>query len=82
MNIDEFNRKIENNNSALLIGNGFSINFDENFGNIFDRLYLAHKDVIYKSKYHVKSNKRFRKKCYDNFESIKQYLRRRHKSTL
>ncbi|HLQ83399.1 MAG TPA: hypothetical protein VK121_06135 [Pseudogracilibacillus sp.] len=64
-----------NKKTAFLCGNGFSINFDKSFGNIYENLYLAHKDVIYKSKYRVKSNSRFKKKCNENYHSILRHFR-------
>ncbi|MCD3216886.1 hypothetical protein G8S55_06410 [Clostridium botulinum C] len=44
---------IKDNNSLFLCGNGFSINFDSDFGNIFDRLHEAHKLIIHNGKYEI-----------------------------
>lgn len=70
----EFNNIIENNNIALLCGNGFSMNFDSSFGNIFDRLYESH--LIWKRncEYNVKAGDLFKNKLKGNYDSLKRYL--------
>ncbi|WP_066074659.1 hypothetical protein [Neobacillus soli] len=75
INILEFNEYIQKNKSAFLCGNGFSMNFDSDFGRIYDKLFLSHKNVIYNSSYEVKANKNFTRKCTDNFQSVKRFLR-------
>ena len=82
INVIEMNRIIHEDNSAFLCGNGFSMNFDEDFCNIFDRLYEAHKELIKNSKYETKSNIYFSKKCKGNFNNVKQYLRDSSKNDL
>ncbi len=76
-NIDliEFERVLDENKSAFLCGNGFSMNFDSNFSNIFDRLYDAHKELLEHSQYKVNAPKpAFNKKCKDNYNSAKTIL--------
>lgn len=75
INILEFNEYIEKNKSAFLCGNGFSMNFDSDFGRIYDKLFISHKNVIYNSSYEIKANKNFTRKCMDNFQSVKKFLR-------
>jgi len=66
---------ISKNNTALLTGNGFSINFDLDFANIYDRLYLGHKQVLSKTNFKIKANPLFRKRLLENYNSIRQYSR-------
>lgn len=66
---------LENQNTAFLCGNGFSINFDKDFGNIYDRLYDAHKAVIRNGQFNVKANRNFNKVYKDNYNSVIKYLR-------
>jgi hypothetical protein len=75
INISGFNESIDKNKSAFLCGNGFSMNFDIDFGRIYDKLLISHKNVIYNSSYEIKANKNFKRKCIDNFQSVKKFLR-------
>ncbi|MGM0901917.1 MAG: hypothetical protein ACQEXB_12600 [Bacillota bacterium] len=75
INILEFNEYIDKNKSAFLCGNGFSMNFDTDFGRIYDKLLSSHKNVIYNSSYEIKANKNFTRKCMENFQSVKKFLR-------
>lgn len=76
ISILELENDLKENNSSLLCGNGFSMNFDYDFGNIFDRLYDGHKEMNRNSKYKIKcQNKNFENKCLKNFESAKSYLK-------
>jgi|GEM_PF-2244772 len=75
IDITQFKNILEDNNCAFLCGNGFSINFDSDFCNIFNRLYEAHKEVIHNCKYKVHSNRNFVKKCKENYRSIINFLR-------
>lgn len=84
-NIDliEFERVLDENKSAFLCGNGFSMNFDSNFSNIFDRLYDAHKELLEHSQYKVNAPKpAFNKKCKDNYKSAKQFFKHKSKEEL
>lgn len=60
--------------SAFLCGNGFSINFDNDFTNIYDRLYEAHKLLLQSGKYDVKANKLFKKVFEDNYKNVCKYV--------
>jgi len=75
LSIFEFINQCETNRSVLICGNGFSMNFDSDFGNIYDRLYISHKELIHNSEYEVISNENFTKKCLDNYRGVIQYLR-------
>lgn len=75
LSLIEFNTTIESNKSAFLCGNGFSMNFDWDFGSIFDRLYSAHKELLYNSLYSIKGSALFNKKCKQNYNNLKQRLR-------
>ncbi len=66
---------ISKNNTALLTGNGFSINFDPDFANIYDRLYIGHKQVLSKTDLKIKANNQFRKRLLENYNSIRQFSR-------
>lgn len=56
LNLSNF---IQDRKCAFLCGNGFSLKFDNAFGKIYDNLYPAHKDVIYKSKSNTKFMNKF-----------------------
>ncbi|MFT8348823.1 hypothetical protein [Clostridium saccharoperbutylacetonicum] len=47
IDVKEIDRIINENSCVFLCGNGFSMNFDKNFSNIFDRLYDAHKSLLH-----------------------------------
>ncbi len=49
----ELEKIVQKQPVAFLRGNGFSINFDSDFANIYDRLYEAHKLLIQSGKYDV-----------------------------
>ncbi|SMG55294.1 hypothetical protein [Paenibacillus aquistagni] len=82
LSIFEFINQCVTNSSALICGNGFSMNFDDDFGNIYDRLYASHKELVHNSEYEVKSNKKFTKKCLDNYKGVIQHLRNISESNL
>lgn len=76
ISLNYFNELIDKNKSMLLCGNGFSMNFDSDFGNIFDRLYDGHKELLINSEYKVNAkNKAFNKKCNDNYRSVLKHLK-------
>lgn len=75
ISILDFEEHLNKHNTAFLCGNGFSINFDSDFRNIYGNLYTSHKNVIYNSSYMVQANENFKRKCYENFKSVKQFLR-------
>lgn len=72
------NKELENiilkQPSAFLCGNGFSINFDNDFANIYDRLYEAHKLLLHSGKYDVKANNLFKKVFKDNYKNVCKYV--------
>ena len=74
LNAEELNQLITKNPSMFLCGNGFSINFDKDFSNIYDRLYEAHKSLMRHRKYDVRGNSSFRKVFKDNYKSICKYV--------
>lgn len=62
ISFEELIEVIEKQNAAFLCGNGFSMNFDDVFSNIYDRLYEAHRILIRYGEYSVKvNNKKFSK---------------------
>ena len=69
--VSKFNEYLKKNNVALICGNGFSINFDKCFNNIYSRLYTVHKLLIKYSEYEVFSNKEFSTKLGRNYNNIK-----------
>lgn len=76
INISEMKEIINKNNCAFLCGNGFSMNFDNGFCDIFDRLYDAHKNLVRNSIYKIEAtNIYFKKKCLDNYKNVLQYVR-------
>lgn len=74
--INEFEKIICKSNSLFLCGNGFSINFDSDFSNIYERLFEAHKYFLNNHIYEVNGNKNFNTKTLQNFKVIKEKLKR------
>lgn len=70
----ELEKIVQKQPAAFLCGNGFSINFDSDFANIYDRLYEAHKLLIQSGKYDVKANNSFNKIFKDNYKSVRKYV--------
>lgn len=70
----ELEKIVQKQPAAFLCGNGFSINFDSDFANIYDRLYEAHKLLIQSGKYDVKANNSFSKVFKDNYKSVCKYV--------
>lgn len=53
-----------------------SLNFDNDFRNIYDNLYEAHQNVLRNTIYKVNTrNPIFKKKCIGNYNSVKQHVR-------
>lgn len=75
ISLSDLNKILANDTNMFISGNGFSINFDKGFYNIYDNLENAHKNVIHKTKYEINSGRAFKKKYYDNFESVMRYVR-------
>lgn len=70
----ELEKIVQKQPSAFLCGNGFSINFDNDFANIYDRLYEAHKLLLRSGKYDVKANNLFKKVFKDNYKNVCKYV--------
>lgn len=72
IDLKDFEHQIENSNSAILLGNGFSVNFDRCFLNIYDRLYAAHLKLVSKEiQYILKdSNQKFKNKFKNNYLNV------------
>lgn len=80
ISFEELVEVIEKQNAAFLCGNGFSMNFDDVFSNIYDRLYEAHRILIRYGEYSVKANnKKFSKVFIENYRSVVNYLRSKDK---
>ena len=69
-------------NKMLLLGNGFSMNFDNGFGNIMDRLYEAHKEVLRNGVVKAKANKSYKTKFEESYKSVIAAIRRIDKNKL
>lgn len=78
LSLEDFKNIISDNESTLLVGNGFSMNFDRSFGKIYDRLYDAHCEIVNGAneyKVHREANKQFKNKCKQNYKSILKFTR-------
>lgn len=75
ISLHSFNDLLKNDKTSFLCGNGLSLNFDKDFLNIYDNLYIAHKNVIRNGLYKIKSNSSFKRKCNENYRSVMQYIR-------
>lgn len=75
ISLQSFNDLLKNDKTSFLCGNGLSLNFDKDFLNIYDNLYIAHKNVIRNASYKIKSNSSFKKKCNENYKNTMQYIR-------
>ena len=71
---EELEKIIKKQPAAFLCGNGFSVNFDDDFANIYGRLYEAHKILIRNGKYDVKANSSFSKVFIDNYKNVCKYV--------
>lgn len=69
-------------NRLLLLGNGFSMNFDSSFCNIMDRLYEAHKEVLRNGIVKAKANRNYKTKFEESYNSVISALRRVNKDKL
>ncbi|WP_326910719.1 hypothetical protein [Sedimentibacter sp. MB31-C6] len=74
LNLHDFQNIINNKKCAFLCGNGFSINFDNDYKYIYDSLLKAHKKIIHNAKLEPYPNKISTKVLTDNFNSIKQEM--------
>lgn len=71
----ELNDLLKNDNCAFLCGNGFSINFDNDFADIYSNLYSAHKELIYNSNYVIKANSKFKNKFENNYKKVLNHIK-------
>ncbi|MDH5091993.1 hypothetical protein [Clostridium perfringens] len=70
-------------NKALICGNGFSMNFDNEFGNIMDRLYESHLSLKRYGEFDIVSNiPEFKAKGIENYNSVLSYLNSYSKENL
>lgn len=76
LSIIEFEKFLEKYNTMFLFGNGMSMNFDSDFGNIYERLFEAHKYLIRNTEYRTNGNNNFNKKCTENYKSIRMTLQK------
>ena len=75
ISLQSFDNLLKSDKISFLCGNGLSLNFDKDFLNIYDNLYIAHKNVIKNASYKIKSNSSFKRKCNENYKSTMQYIR-------
>lgn len=75
INIEYLQNIIKENNCAFLCGNGFSINFDKNFANIYDRLEEANKQVQENSVYKVTQGKLLTKVFEENYNKVYKFVK-------
>ena len=75
LTITEFKERLLNSKCAFICGNGFTINFDSYFSNIYERLYDSCKILFHNGEYSISSNRNFTSKCKTNYNSIKDNLR-------
>ena len=74
LNILNLNEIITNNRCAFLCGNGFSINFDDDYKYIYDNLLKAHKKVIHNAVLEIHANQSISKVFKDNFNNLKKQI--------
>lgn len=75
ININKFEDIVNSSKTAFLCGNGFSINFSDDFSNIYDRLYESHRILMRKGKFSITSNTVLRSILKDNYNAIFNYLK-------
>ncbi|WP_027621591.1 hypothetical protein [Acetivibrio clariflavus] len=75
LSLNDFENIISNNKCAFLCGNGFSINFDDDYRYIYDNLLEAHKKVICNGQLKIRAIKNIADVFQDNFNSIKSEMR-------
>lgn len=69
---------VSNNKSALICGNGFSINFDSRYmcRNLMDSLYDTHRHILKYYKYTITAKQSFKDVLFDNFENALKEIRK------
>lgn len=74
--INDLNEMIRYNSCVFLCGNGFSMNFDNDFRNIFSRLYKSHKILLENGVFKTITNSNsFKKKNMTNYNQVINYLK-------
>lgn len=74
INIKELKKILNDNKVALLCGNGFSMNFDSRYRNIYSHYFSSHKALIRNHNYKVIGNSAFKKVLKNNFNSVIKYM--------
>ena len=76
ININGLNEIIGQGKCSFLYGNGFSMNFDSSFGDIYNRLYENHRLIMKNFKIDCSSpNSTFKNKAITNFKKVKEYVK-------
>ena len=75
INIEYLEHIIKENNCVFLCGNGFSINFDKDFANIYDRLEEANEQIQKNSIYKVTQGKLLTKAFEENYNKVYQFVK-------
>ena len=70
INVEYLENIIKENNCAFLCGNGFSINFDKDFANIYDRLEEANSQIQENGIYKVTQGKLLTKVFEENYNKV------------
>lgn len=74
LELRELKEIVNESNTALLCGNGFSMNFDSGYKNIFNRFYVSHKGVLRYGKIKMIGGTAFQKAIKSNYEDFKSYI--------
>lgn len=74
LKICDLRKIIAKNRCAFLCGNGFSINFDDDYKYIYENLLKAHMKVIHDAMIEVHANKIVTKIFTDNFSNVKEHI--------
>lgn len=76
IDLETMDKIIKDDNSLFLCGNGFSMNFDSDFGNIFDRLYEAHKSIVRNGEYEIaRDTQGFKGKNLKSYKNVLNYMK-------
>ncbi|MCD3245401.1 hypothetical protein G8S21_05505 [Clostridium botulinum C] len=76
IDLETMDKIIKDDNSLFLCGNGFSMNFDSDFGNIFDRLYQAHKSIVRNGEYEIaRDTQGFKGKSLKGYKNVLNYTK-------
>ena len=75
INIEYLEHIIKENNCVFLCGNGFSINFDKDFANIYDRLEEPNEQIQKNSIYKVTQGKLLTKAFEENYNKVYQFVK-------